>query len=233
MRQKVHLSPHEIKEKVRVHLGHLLKSARDYDHGDVNEAVRMAVSLRALLHVGTRNGQAGIASIQGDRWHFLDTCSRFNPKNLASHMDLVYVRVGAEVDIDSFYQPYLDDSPTSHRSPFPEWWNTNAVLSNNKGERFTRAWIVRSAADQEGAHIDVSHDKAYHGFNSGLDSGWVVLKGETEIVAPGLLRACTRQIAHEALRTFRKCASDVFPIGFHSLYDELVRFPNRRLPQYG
>lgn len=225
---KVQLSPSEIKQRVRDHLVHLLKSARDYDQGDLGEAVRMAVSLRALLHVGTRNGQAGVASIKGEKWHFLDTSHDFNPRNLLTHQGLVFMQIGNAAAIESVYQPLLDEGPTSRRYPFPEWWNNNTVLSNAKGERFTRSWIVRSAADQEGAHIDISHDEAYHTLSSGVSAGWSMSVGDTEVPVPGLIRASTRQIAHEALRTFRKCAPDIFPLGTYSKYDELVRFSRRR-----
>lgn len=228
MNNKVPLSFGEIKKKVQAHLGHLLKSAREYDQGDLSESVRMAVSLRSLLHINTKNGRAGIANLDGERWHFLDTSYDIIPGNLVNHLGLVCMRFGGGGGPDSVYQPHLDAGSTSRRYPFPEWWDKNIVLSDLSGRQFTRAWIVKSVADQEGAHIDIRHEEAYHHLNSGIATPIVFSSGEAHIPIPGLLRACTRQIAHEALRTFRKCAPDIFPQGIYPTYDQLIRFSYKR-----
>ena len=177
-------------------------SCRSFDAGFDDEALRLSVSARVLLH-DTNNshsllGQMGLLTID-----FYSSTTKWDRNNLLPHHGLLQIGLANN---SSSYRAPLDDRPPHFFRwvSFDEWWN-EIVFDDRKGNSLTRKDIILSLADKEGgAHVDPRLTPSYETIIK-LSSFWNVRTSEGEIpLGPRIERLSMRQIAHEILRTNNK-----------------------------
>lgn len=201
----------------------MLRSVDAYEAGHADEARRMALSIRVLLHDTAR--QTSLLSHLGvkEGMTFYDTASEIDPRQHGSHLALLSLlmplgdgqpqptRVDARLD-------NLPNSPKSEMTPFDDWWSTPVVL-DDLGNVFARRDIVLYLADQDGgAHVDLRVDPKYLRLASGEAGSWRPVGPTVEEFADGIELASARQIAHEVLVTLGRHNPDCFPDAKTSRY---------------
>jgi hypothetical protein len=123
------LSRYDLLEHVRIQVGFLQKSGREFDEGDESESVRLAVAIRVLVYNSTFSTsllkQLGVQ----DELKFLDTAmppiEPPTPGLLIKRFDggLAYLEMSRD---GARYRAPLDDNPpveTFGPQPFQDWWN--------------------------------------------------------------------------------------------------------------
>lgn len=206
LREKEMSGVPQTRESLQKHLaeqlGFLLRSARSYDKGYVDEAKRLATTIRILVHDTSKSmsllGQLGLKSLL-----FYDTAVDEEPKNILPHGGLIQMVFG---EFGATYFPYLDGELSSgvpRSVPFDEWWN-RVIFRNKEGHQLSRRDLVLAVANQDGgAHVDPTLNEAYSKLSREGGMGWVyVTPGKTYTIRPPEL-ASVRQIAHEVLKTLK------------------------------
>lgn len=196
--KKHSFSEEELRLKLNEQIGFLIRSADDFDNGHSEEAVRLAATLRILLHDTNRSksllGQLGKKDIA-----FCDTSDPNDPENIAPYYGLISLELGPST---ARYVARLDDVGDELKHVgFKEWWNMEVFRDARKGV-LSRKTMILSAADQDGgAHVDPVLDHPYSAYAIGEAIGWrfVGKEGEKPVVHPA--RVAIRQIAHEVLKT--------------------------------
>jgi hypothetical protein len=195
----------------------LLRSVDDYEAGHTDEARRMALTVRVLLHdtdcsvsLLTHLGLKG-------KLTFYDTASEVDPHQAGTHLSLLVLLFTAAPgrSPQSKFEARLDDQPTSPKEemqPFDEWWDTT-VIRDDQGNRYSRRDIVLTLADQDGgAHVDIEVSDKYLRLVAGQATGWRELQADqSEGLVEGLELATSRQIAHEVLVTLARHCPGCFP----------------------
>jgi hypothetical protein len=198
-------------------LGHLKdqiafmkQSASSYDNGFEDEAKRLAVVTRVLVH-DTKNSTSLLTLLNKKNIKFYDSSIPYYPENLLSYNGLVMMRISTH-EGGSYVAPLDDGPPTRSRTkkiPFDMWWKDMIVLKDQNGKTFTRKDLVLTVANKEGGtHIDPNLDQAYANLSRFHSMGWKFSKGgvaenfKNSPVLPSI-----RQITHEVLKTLK----DEFP----------------------
>jgi hypothetical protein len=173
-------------------LNFLRRSALEFDRGNHDEAIRLATTLRVLLH-DTQNSTSLLTHL-GIKNHlrFIDTglyrdrlnqaldqwVAEVSPGNIIAGVtpgEAGLVEVGIGPDGKPGWFPPLrerrfpDGSPKARASiepqQFENWWNTPLVEASNM-RQFSRLELVKIMANQDGgAHVDASLDQDYHDLN--------------------------------------------------------------------
>lgn len=207
---------HRLSQRLTDVVAQMLRSVDAYEAGHADEARRMALSIRVLLHDTAR--QISLLSHLGVKqgMTFYDTASEIDPRQHGSHLALLSLlmplgdgqpqptRVDARLD-------NLPNSPKSEMAPFDDWWNTPVVL-DDLGNVFARRDIILYLADQDGgAHVDLRVDPKYLRLASGEAGSWRPIGPTVEEFADGIELATARQIAHEVLVTLGRHNPGCFP----------------------
>jgi hypothetical protein len=192
----------DLKKHLAEQLGFLRRSADSYDAGYVDEAKRLAVTIRVLVH-NTNNSRSLLEQLHETDKLFWDTAVPDEPGNLIPHGALVQMATGPR---GATYLPYLDDLPPSSHVPtgvrFDEWWNA-AIFRNAGGQTLSRRDLVLAVANQDGgAHVDPNLNDAYSRLSRGEGMGWVFRSPREQFVVRPAELAAVRQIAHEVIKTF-------------------------------
>jgi hypothetical protein len=217
MTKVIRRSRQELLAETQTQLRFLLKSAKDFDEGDLSEAKRLATGLRVLLHQ-TTNSHSLLFQIGGSLWRFKDTSSPYNERNLVTHTGLVALQASGQ---GSRFKAMLSDRPRPPtNTTYSEWWGVTPVIVPQNKKKVTRKQIVCWLANQDGgAHVDPVIDPRYYGLTKGDAHGWRTSINGIETALPGLIEESVRQIAHEALLTFRRKTPQCFPENVYSKYD--------------
>jgi hypothetical protein len=174
------------------------------DRGFHNEALRLAVVLRTLLH-DTLRQRSLLTQLGVDLDHatFWDTAiplsgrkpgyARVGLLTMVLTEDHPYPRYSAPLGRNSFIEPRL--------TLFPAWWR-QPVSHLGVGREFSRRDYVLAAADREGgAHVDPHLDPVYEAFVDDRFKGGEIELDEpvhSEGNGPAL---ALRQITYEVERT--------------------------------
>lgn len=179
-------------------------SCQLYDDGMLDEAIRLATSLRILFHT-TKLSTSLLTHLKADTCHILSTALAVPGK--CDAFALVDVRSIARIGDHPKAYAKLDTSGNRRTIPFLEWWQGERILQAT----FTRRDLVLWAANKDGgAHVDATLDDEYVRIVNGLGFGLTVIgTDEGEIpkkqqVTYDLLNlhfACLRQIAYEVLNS--------------------------------
>jgi len=146
--------PVDLVEQLRRQLKFIATSCRAYDQGEIEEALRIAVSLRVLFHdtgsstsIFTQLGKKGSV-------HLISTIGLGKTdQELGSSMVL---SIPIMLTMNGV-QPPLEDGPQPRVITCDAWWN-EIVMSQN--QRFSRRDVVLSSANQDGgAHVDSAPDQ--------------------------------------------------------------------------
>lgn len=197
-RSRVQVPLTDIEEEFRAQLKFLKKTCDSYDAGDSDEFRRIALAVRVLVYDYGQSkfiiGQLGLKSIP-----FLSFSEPVNPRNLIPSFPLVGMEWNAEGTI---YSPLLDRHPwMSRASAFDDWWNEAAFYSPGRISMPRSGFILHTANQAGGAHVDPTLDEEFHDIAKANEAGWVSNFGGVEKPLMDLEKACVRQIGFEVLRT--------------------------------
>jgi hypothetical protein len=143
----------------------LARSGAAYDSGLEDEAKRLTVPIRVLVHDTGKSSsllsQLGLKS----SIRFIDSAAPIRPGNLATTLGLVMMRVNTVKG--GAYMPRLGDGPPhlyGRTAPFDRWWK-GPVSKLADGRTVSRYDYVMPVANQEGgAHVDPELSPMYDDF---------------------------------------------------------------------
>ena len=197
---KIPLSPDELESHLIEQISFLESSAESFDAGTEEEAKRLAVTIRILVH-DTSSSHA-LLKLIGKCPDFYDTTLDFDPNNIMGHAGLISILI----DPPQFrYVANLDNTPPNvvKMIKFKKWWE-KIVFIDEKGRKLSRKDLITTAANQDGgAHVDPSLNETYadisrKGLKYSIDNN-----GTEEKFMNKPERAAIRQIAHEVLKTLK------------------------------
>jgi hypothetical protein len=194
-------TPEELRNHLKQQMGFLVRSADSYDNGFADEAKRLAVTIRVLVH-DTPKTRCLLGQLDELNRDFLDTAAPDIEGNLMPYGALIQMAMSTS---GAIYLPLLDNpqpASASKKVPFREWWERN-IFRNKEGEVLSRKQMILSVANQDGgAHIDPSLNEAYAHLSRGSGMGWYFQSEEEThyLIRPPEL-AAVRQIAHEMLKS--------------------------------
>ena len=220
-------SDDELWRNLNLQARYLEQSSKSFDDGFEDEAPRLAVVVRVLVHDTPSShsllGQLGLK----EHMTFHNTAYPYDPRNLMPHQGLLIMKVtappgsGVAVSItlageDPPMTSGGDDLPRGtvtyiarssgpgappsliREAPFEKWWN-EVVIKDHGGHTFTRKDVVLALANKEGgAHVDPNLSEEYANLTRYNSQGWKVMTGGI-VAAPdnSITAASMRQIAYE------------------------------------
>jgi hypothetical protein len=194
---RVPLSLADLEQHLAEQIGFLGRSADSFDSGFDEEAKRLAVTLRVLLH-DWRQSRSLLGQLQRLDGSFVTTAQPLDAANMGTHGGLVMFAASGR---ETKYVAMLDSAPFVDWRPFEEWW-AEPVFRDDRRQTISRSRLVLAVADQDGgAHVDPTLDATYARLSRGNSLAWVQSDGATVRPIPNAERAAVRQIAHEVLRT--------------------------------
>ena len=191
------------------------QSAVSYDNGFEDEAKRLAVVIRVLMH-DTPKSTSLLTLLNRKDIKFYDSATPYDPNNLLPYNGLAMIGISSEKGA-MYVAPLDGGAPTRSRTrkiPFNMWWENVFVIKDKNGKTFTRKGLVLNTANTDGgAHVDAGLDAVYASLSRFNSLDWKFFRHDIEDdfrnspVLPSI-----RQIAHEVLKTLR----DEFPNLFDS-----------------
>jgi hypothetical protein len=199
MTEKVPQSREELEQQLTDQLAFLKNSAALYDAGHPQEAKRLAVAIRVLLHESrTSRSLLGQLTLQGIA--FCDTADEHNPRNLLTHHGLVAIHVTNQ---GARYEAMFDGSPRGAGTPvsFNRWWNKVVVVDSGRNA-LTRRDLVLAVANQDGgAHVDPELSAVYARLSRYNSLGWAFTGPGGTVPLDNPVPASIRQMTHELTKT--------------------------------
>ncbi len=192
-------------ESLAKQIGLLQLYAQEFDNGNDDLALPMALSIRVLVHDAGRS--TSILEHLGVKHQikYTDTAEPIIPGNLLTSFGLVIAQM--TVGQGGAYVPPLEMSRPSGSRPaagFARWWKTPVTIDTLRNEFSRKDMILAAANKLGGAHVDsVVPDDIAH-FTTPDSLGWRAVgpEGETQFNSP--LPPSIRQIAYEVLDTIEK-----------------------------
>ena len=212
-------------QELKKQLGFLRRSCQWYDEGEVDEAIRIAVPIRTIIH-DTRNSTSLLTHLNAKGiklWSSIEGATENTTwyQGMGLYKQWRYGnRAGAS------YGPSFDDGPEMVLLPVSEWWNQIVYVFSRRpkqdptGEievlRLSRKDIVLTATNKDGgAHVDQKLTPAYEMLAADGAVGSFIwesnsVKQEFPITKAHLV--ALRQIGHEVLRSLSGDWSPVEPV---------------------
>ncbi len=197
-----------LNELLKEQIAFLKASCQSFDSGFGGESKRIATTVRVLVH-DTAQSQSLLKQLNLKNIDFYNTSAKLDPKNLMTHMGLVFMRLELFGD-GSEYMPFLDDVlPNSMRlEKFDDWWLEPVIVDKNHN-MFTRKDLILATSNKEGgAHIDPELDIKFENLLKNNSINWYIHSdngnepfGKKDIQ---LVMASIRQIGFEMLKTLEK-----------------------------
>lgn len=150
-------------QKLKQQIDFLQNSCRAFDNGNWNEAMRIATSVRIILH-DTPNSTSILKHLNAKNINLFTTY--WKPPDGENGYAFMHVFNMGVIDMGKGkfgYGPNLEDfHPDKSRVlPVEEWWNQVVWVISPKS-RLTRKRLVLSAANQDGGtHVDSQLNKHY------------------------------------------------------------------------
>jgi len=203
----------ELMKHLRAQIQFMKLSAASFDNGFEDEAKRLAVVIRVLVH-DTRNSISLLTLLGKKNIDFYDSAVPYDSRNLLTYNGLTMMRIST-AEGASYVAP-LDDGPPSRsrtrKISFKIWWDGVFVIKDKYGKTLTRKDMVRSVANTDGgAHVDPNLDETYSNLTRFNSMGWKFFRRDVKDNfrnSPAL--PSIRQIAHEVLKTLNDEFPDLF-----------------------
>lgn len=192
----------DFKKHLQKQLKLLRKASKEYDNGDMDEAINIAIRLRVLLHDKGRNTSLLTHLQQRNKLYFLSTLETIEEEKnrfLKEHNMLIQQFEPPAMIVDGERKPPFGSWGIKKYLPFDVWWNEKVLKINDK--EYTREDIVLITTDKEGgAHVDQKVDQRTKLLGKG--TGRVTYKignndSEKELIDTHFL--FLRQFAYEVL----------------------------------
>ncbi len=145
----------KFKDQLSSHLRFIRKSCEDFDNGELDEALRIAVSLRVIFH-DTKSSTSLLSHLGAKKsiklastFTFVKALAEFSGRQfqIAAIYPIIMTSEGVKVP--------LNDWDINAWHSVSEWWNE--VIWAEDGETYARSDVILSAANQDGgAHVDAN-----------------------------------------------------------------------------
>ena len=200
----------DFKEHLRRQIQFIRNSCELFDRGHVEEAIRIAVSLRVLFH---HTGQSisllhhlGAKSIS-----LVSTAAPFVEEPVIPNLHLVNMLMSIN-GIDSIRchcEPILGNSPRNEAIPFQKWWQDDVVIEHKEPRKIlARRNLVLTAANMDGgAHVgdklEPTYDEVRRGSGMEIEFVFKPESGRAPLTVPfeNIHYASLRQIGYEVLNS--------------------------------
>jgi hypothetical protein len=196
------------KDQLRRELGFIARSCDAFDSGVHDEAIRIAVPVRILIHE-TKTQTPLLTHLKATNICLLSTCLDIE-KKLADpwhkgFSPIMFNGMGRfELGAANPYTPKLTGGMFQSQMPAEVWWN-QPIFVLDRETWVTRKDVVLTAVDKDGgAHVDASLTPKYERLVRGGDLGSFVVESEQdvhEILIAGNHHVALRQIGHELLNS--------------------------------
>jgi hypothetical protein len=197
--------------QLKAQVGFLERSAAAFDQGYDDEATRLAVVIRVLVH-DTSNSHSLLGQLgEKSNLAFLDTAAPILAGNLLGTPGLVLFRSdGRQVT----YAPKLDESLRRNAKPFERWWH-DPVTKDSDGTLFTRRDYILALANKEGGtHVDPNLNAEWAALTRRNSLGFFGANSKGQSVPLGSPAApSVRQIAYELDQTLRSQLAHLLQYG--------------------
>jgi hypothetical protein len=192
----------DFKAHLRRQLKFLETSCELYDKGNVTEAIRLAATLRVLLH-DTRNSISLLTHLGAKPILLLSTSITFKKPQL---LNLPLVRSTIAIPDCTFKAfPILNTSQRNDTVNFETWWRKERIIELNAETLHRRELILIAANQDGGAHVDKSLNPTYDKtrLGAGMEVEFVMKGGLPTKTASfeNVHYASLRQIAYEVLNS--------------------------------
>jgi len=200
----------ELLDHLKDQIAFMKQSANSYDNGFEDEAKRLAVAIRLLLH-DTPKSTSLLTLLNKKNINFYDSALPYDPHNLLTYSGLTMMRLSTKEGA-SYVAPLDEGAPTRSKTrkiAFNTWWNGMFVVKDKHGKTFTRKELVLNTANTDGgAHVDPELDVAYANLSRFNSLGWKVFRRDiVDDFRNSPVLPSVRQITHEVLKTLK----DEFP----------------------
>ena len=153
----------KFREQLKRQLGFLKRSCRLFDMGYQDEAIRIATSIRVLVH-DTNQSTSLLSHLNAKTINLFTTCPEIQESEggyvaiTAFSMGIINMGKGGVYG----YGPNLEDFRSSSAVlPVDEWWN-QIVWILRPDAKLSRKGIILTASNQDGgAHVDSKLDPKY------------------------------------------------------------------------
>lgn len=191
-------SKEDLNEQLKEQISFIKRSAEAYDKGHPEEAKRIALHVRILIH-DTRYSHSLLKQLNIlNDIKFVDTAmERIKNDNVKTAW------AGLTLIQANKYIPILDwNINAAQKVDFERWWN-GVVFVDFLNNEFTRKDLILSVADQDGgAHVDPKLSEPYAFLSRENSLGQKYSQnGKTWEDFEGAHLAAIRQIGHEILKT--------------------------------
>jgi len=201
---KIQQTRSDLEAHLRKSVARLRAAIAGFDHGDIDQAAVMAVTLRVLLHdTATSKSLLGQLGLLGGLT-FVDSRGSVPRAGALLFTALAGLRLGRKMK----YEANLDALASTDQS-FPDWWGSTVLIVPHPSERrpvpFSRRNLVLTVANQDGgAHIDPQLDETYYTLTRGNLMGELAINGKPVSWEADPVPAHIRQITHEVLKTLER-----------------------------
>ena len=188
----------EFQTHLQKQLRFLAHSCDSFDAGFRDEAVRVATTIRVLVHQ-TKASTSLLKHLNATTINLLSTTDDAPPDTLHK-MSMGTISIGSD---GVKYFPTLGEGGYVAHVPVSKWWD-QVVIVTDRG-RLSRRKIVLAAANQDGgAHVDAKLDPEYRALAEAGFAGTAFRStGEvhTETALEGTHHICLRQMGYELLNS--------------------------------
>lgn len=150
----------ELMQHLRDQYDFLSTSSKNYDLGNVNEAKRIAVHIRVMVH-DTVKSCSLLKQLKDNFGTEIKILSHRNKQSASGC--LFYTGLTIQMGPQGIkYVPMMDlKHPRQQEVSVEDWWNTVLVVID--GEIYTRKDIILGLANKDGgAHVDLDTKNSYH-----------------------------------------------------------------------
>lgn len=210
-------SENELLDQLVKQIGFMQRSCNSFDVGYEDEAARLAVCIRVLIHDTPKSTSLLQHLNKKGRIDYWDSASEYDPQNLVAHLGLTCMTAKVENGLmSSKYEPAFTGPNPSRGSwqGFQWWWPKQKVIVDSKRQIFTRKDLVLAAANKDGgAHVDNQLDGSYADLTRFNSAGWMKFQNglespfDNDVVGPSI-----RQIAFEILKTLENYFPNSFQV---------------------
>jgi hypothetical protein len=173
------------------------RSCHAYDSGGLDEAIRLATSVRVIVH-NTKNSTSLLSHLGASKIRFLSTVD--SSKVNLNTCNFFYGLGGMRFDAEGQSGPYPLLEETNFQQPMPaeKWWEQVVYVSRPIIVR--RRDLVLAAANQDGgAHVDKKFAPAYEMLQKHMLVR--VKRGEPDKVVDYVHLMGLRQVAYEVMHS--------------------------------
>jgi hypothetical protein len=194
----------DLANQLEKQLRFLETSCREYDTGNLDEAIRIATALRVIFH-HTASSTSLLVHLAASSTRMLSTCGTRKSDDPRGYW-LGFIKVSMDVGKQTLWcEPLFSTKPSMHRVvPFTAWWDSETVYFGG-GRKIRRKTVVLDAANKDGgAHIDAHIPGNYQFFLDGAEFSFsvdTVNGSRTDSRLVNVHLACLRQIAHEVFNS--------------------------------